>query len=426
MFLRQHKKISSSLLQETYYGKNSELLKVEALMKTIKDRFGRSFSSSINRVPEFKEVADIIKNLFNFETCLMYVVPETRQTNAFTLPIQFSVRNQIPPKDFYKLESTKNGIRFANSKNKRLFICLTNEMIYQATPEELTAIILHEVGHNFFLIEKHESFLRVRQAAERAVEALLKFLLTASDPSSAGDDTLDYFKAFIQTLTALFLPSGVAKFILGTLNSFPVIYEVKAVFNYITRIIDEIIGFIHGVLGFPIHLLYFPIYMLTGIIRHMSTTLFLDNYMNEKFADNFAESYGYGVQIATFFSRDLGRMQSYYNSNPITSWMYVYKIAVDHFAGPHPNNLKRVRQAKEKLEYELQNNSTLSPAQIKEITRDIDLVEEVIMKSTKYGYQMKNEERFAPIFELKDTLGQAYIKDDEVYDFEKKLLKRLM
>lgn len=218
------------LLSEAYYGKGEDLARCEELIAKIKKDYSSGSSTDLTRknCKELNEIAIILSKRFNFGTLDMRILRPKPVTYMFseTVPstglgfgsillfslvpnaYTFSAPRTNPFTSISVVES-KSGIRFESPQDG--IVHITGPLFFSpdTTPRQLAAIILHEVGHNFFL-----------RTDARFVNAVNHFIETSFDVVF----TLDAWK---ESLKVLANPSDVLavfstkKGVLGTTVSVP-------------------------------------------------------------------------------------------------------------------------------------------------------------------------------------------------------------
>jgi Peptidase family M48. len=275
-------KEQNRILNEQYYGKNAITLKIEqefALMKQ-SESDTRKTVSTMGNVEAMNKHARVIegylKDLFNFKT-VSVTIADIGTINAYTYSV--SIEDIVNKPLTNKTKNTKyGGIMYTDEANRALKVVLSNEIICkpEMTPAVLTAVLLHEIGHNFY-IEDTISFT-VSQSIMLIVSLLAPNLLFM---------TSNFFKGIHNNLTQGFKDTTLAN-VLSTIN------------NNVARL---------GGLAISILTLYIPFTNLNNPFLNyiknafsaLSNPLILfqnqNTYNNELFADNFATSYGYGPEI---------------------------------------------------------------------------------------------------------------------------------
>lgn len=146
---------------EGYVGKTKELIAAEKEFRKLKHRyFGENFmndfsksffmslSDDLNKSQEIMKVSELFRKLFKFKECRIFINRSFRYgANAFTYPGSYLVRNSNYGMPKFP---TYHGHRFEDKRHE--YCCgavLTIELFNILEPDEIIAILLHEVGHCF-------------------------------------------------------------------------------------------------------------------------------------------------------------------------------------------------------------------------------------------------------------------------------------
>lgn len=157
---------------EVYFGRTAPLsLVLMKYSKELKDLLGnpnikynfkdKNFVNKIKRICDNfgKEIA----NEINAEKCTV-VVELDKNVNAYCYPLITCFDNRPVDKDGNIIEGkvdldkyidienivqTKAGYKFKKSKSKLLFVSISIGLLWKGTPEEISGIICHELGHCF-------------------------------------------------------------------------------------------------------------------------------------------------------------------------------------------------------------------------------------------------------------------------------------
>lgn len=333
-------------LLEIYYEKNQNLEKIEEIIEKIQSKYTiKDKANKINKDPLFKELGNIIKTEFGFKKVSVSVnIDQDESVNAFCIPIKQSLFGQYAAA--YTISN--KGIKYKPEANAHTIFIFTKAILFNIgmTPKELTAILLHEIGHNFM-------------DAVMPLEAPILFLT-------------DYFIINIKTIDRL-------------KHNKP----VEDIYKEGKSLVDKSVKFLHC---FALCLPF--INYMAGLIAHKTNIILtiegiitgLFGYTNEKFADNFAANYGYGPELAS----GLAKMDNSV-ANP-SFWIYKIPILgklihnmLDLFVliignmmiEPHPESIHRMNNTINSLKYEIENNPCLDNDTKKEILQQIKETEKI-------------------------------------------------
>ena len=150
---------------EGFVGKTKECLAIEKEFASIKKEFGLNadkdesyknyvlnkniINKSVKNVNDSKQMKNIAAQLCKLTgfNQVFIVVRNLMINNAYTMPGCSLIRSATTEMPSLP---TEHGKRYYDSSHQyQCYICLYIEMIDALTPEELTACVLHEIGHNF-------------------------------------------------------------------------------------------------------------------------------------------------------------------------------------------------------------------------------------------------------------------------------------
>lgn len=141
--------IALDIVEEAYRGKSKDLLQLEKMIGENRKKYYGTFKigGGYYSDKDFIKIGDKIADIFGFKVCDFNLVNDTAP-NAFTIPCGYSfTANQT----VQILDNKKDKpIKYKN-KTMSAFIRVTSGLWTNKlfTDEEITAIIIHEVGHNF-------------------------------------------------------------------------------------------------------------------------------------------------------------------------------------------------------------------------------------------------------------------------------------
>lgn len=409
--------LENKILLEDYFGKNPQLIRIEILFKTLTDRISKdkgkidittsgkekigvevNFNTHfINETKELREIENILAKMFGFEEVNITVLGSTASANALTIPFYWSMGQME-----FETITSKTGIKFKNPKDKVLNIFLFEYNFTSFTPEQNTAILLHEVGHNFFLTNIYiRKFFMILGTINNILTSV-EDLTTNAGLRLPGESELDALqRKVIKLLMAVggLSPSNSSK-IFSVVAKLPIVYHIaklKDVVEYVKEFLKRLVGWSLIVsIDNLINLIKNVSYCLNGILIRFFLELMMRNYSNEKYADSFATSYGYGKEVAEVFSTEhikFSKASRDISQVPVFSFIDKYCTLITsvffQFGDPHPSGMARCKIAKEKLEYELKNNMQyMTESQIRTIKNDIVRISNIIDNSEKQNPEL--------------------------------------
>jgi len=418
-------------LSEAYYGKNMKLLRVEALFEQLGTKMKAKKAFNPNSSDELKEINSILTKMFNFEKLYLVIDGDINSMNAFTIPFFFADKFD---KKLLEMEETKEGIRYKVPDDKVLVLNINAYNLLNLTPPQNVSILMHEIGHNFFLQAGNVKAYRSRQAMKDFFERYRKLLKGKKSLSPTAIINLIYFliMLILMIIRNITERSMDPKELLRAIAE-----EIRRNYKSKKQSSDEILKtniFIDKFLGWiPIIKKPFQMFLAPAIIYVKQWEIRFNgssDYDNEKFADNFATSYGYGKEVAEVFTGALSRYddemrKTAYGITVQESMMFGCMLT--YFADPHPSNVYRVKWAKKKLEFELERNKKyMTPKQIKDIENQIATIDE-LLKDDSNNYLKINQELNKKFnYDDKKDQSASKLNDEDIMAFENGLLKEFI
>lgn len=364
----------ASIINEAYYGKTKEIKKIEAKIGEIKDKYG-SYKNQMkaNTSKEKEELEDLFCDAFGFTCCSFHIDPEMTY-NACTIPISSSV---FDFRDFRKyIVSDGKGIKYKKEANIYLIVKITKGLMFSSifTPAEITAVLLHEVGHNFqSAMSAKAIYLNIPTKVLNLLQAPIAMIVypqagpfrnkytdivkSIEKNHKQFADCYWFIKNIIKTVQGVGL--GV---LLAILDAIDMTNPAGVIANIPRIILSKLIN--------PANILVLP-----------------GEYVGESVSDAFVTVYGYSVELTSAFSkmkedsygilptkvyRSLGAIGAYYDLINLPARL------IGILFDPHPNDISRLKSQVEYLEEELLKNEKNPKmkreiqVQINEINKNID------------------------------------------------------
>lgn len=370
----------NAILREQYYGKNpitdhidkefDECIKLAKQMTLLKvdPRIECGINKHLNNIKED------LKELFNFKDVRINII-QMGQINAFTfgLSVDQAYHSQTTIK-----EKGKYGIRYKDSAKRACMVTLSYEImrLKEMTGRIMTAILLHEIGHNFFM-EESLSYYIVQTKMLLNLALFPQFaLLTTNKGKSITIKISDFFNKLFK-INPLYISIR------------NMISRVISIFNFLIFIGYNIPNII--ITNNPIT------YVMNKIYKYVTnpTEIFDTNntYKNEMFADNFATAYGYGpeiIKLSRIFSNSFGmELFDKMAENELTKIML--SIILDFsklMKSIDPTNPRagEVSRALDQINYIEKNLNNIKGEQAKQLKRDLALAKTEIMNFKKQVY----------------------------------------
>ena len=390
-------------LTEAFYGKANLLKRLED------DLWGKliyAVSHDINPYTFKKDIQKAEKELaefFNIEKLRIHIGSNYGTKNAFTLS-WFNTSSDFIDKDYETIE-TSEGIKFKSSKDKIINVYIYPSLLDGSlTKEELMAVFLHEIGHNFFVRKEYIRYLETSRFLDVFLEITFAYLLDHSENAfTVYIQNLRNVCAamLLQKLTILGIPTKQKDLLFRILNwlTNPGSYDIVGdKLNIDLTVLNKIVGALREILGTGmqvINIATMPLRLvLKFIILNLVKALFKKvgsmgiltlDYQAEKFADAFAAKFGYGKDLYTGLEA-LGNDPM--NGADILGGLTKIYALFESYAGLyfidcHPSNITRCQKLLALYKKELsENGNKLTSKQKEEIKYQIKHMEK-LMKASK-------------------------------------------
>ena len=420
-------------VKEAYFGKTKNLMEVERLVAVIIKKFTVPFKDigkrridavKVNKSKENQKIEALLCKEFGFKEMVLHW-DGNAEVNAYTvthgiLKLTDGSEPVLPIKN-------SDGTYY---DSKHAYICVVNfyaGMIdIGLTPEEVTATILHEIGHNFVCTPVVNVVSMVEWAMLPvniycAVKELNNIKQSATGAYSViKNDVLKQHPAIFKMLfTYEFLATLISIFNFKEYYDLIVTGFYKVFINYKApdyvkewfsefdkmlvdnknKIIAEWDAYVDEVKkskefykknpdylawsNAVVTLLDFTATLLgTNIIIAQKVMSLQSGYSNEVFADSFASAYGYGAATVS-----LQRKLSYYTLNTTAlnkrnsynvynQYILIMTRLMVTFLDEHPMNQTRMSKQIEKLRADL-NSDDVDPRVRKELLKDLERSEKI-------------------------------------------------
>ena len=380
-------------LTEAYYGKDTALLSVEKIFKILKesaDSHGQ-LPANINNMKELDELGAILCKKFNFETCeITFIKNVAGHSNAYTIPITANLWlgcYNIKPDTFFDVEETSSGVKFKDKSGKHVRITIFDDFLIRVSPEQITGILLHEIGHNFFFMPQ----------GNRIMANFVNIVITLLNAFLNPTISLQLLLQNLQFLVDRWLSSSIVG---RALTIF-----VNKYFGWLATVVEVFQRTSTAVLGPFIFISYlFSGGILGSLFTSLMTKLVTRGYENEIYADAFAASYGYSKELYqtmysdTFFT-PAGDAMSKNALGGFLLQLEGFFTAFMRATDPHPIAAHRTAIIRDKIVYEL--NNTRNPEIRKVLKAQINAMD-------KYDMELKNRNNINAIREAQATLLGHY------------------
>ena len=344
---------AKNVLQEAYFG--PEYIKqVQLQFNKIRAKFrNKPYSTSMAQDSDVLKFNRMMEQLFGFNAFSLAFSPSS-DINAYALPIICAQTPEECKRMVSTLKAAKSGFRFDKMGKINGLITLNIGTLNTTvlTDEEVMAIMLHELGHNFF---------------EAVTDSKCIYTLAAA--------MLNAIKRVNEIISAR-LRTQMAKDIQPLAAQKDVENACISVKQLIGSFIAKPIGFLNKIAG--------KITKHETMYDNMRSNRFW--YTNEKFADTFAAMYGYGPALHSALMKmyDIGYSQFNLPKNPVITAYIVFDLFLTdillyilNIKDEHPDGLTRIKVSCDYLKSELAKEG-LDPKLKKELTNQLDQMEQLI------------------------------------------------
>ena len=371
--------MDNMVLNEAYFGKTKGVLKIEKAIGALRHKYmEQSFSKDINLDPGIDDICRAIEDAFGFGLVQFEVCIEAG-INAFTMPIGTSVDARGSK---YMEVDTTNGYRYNKQANFAALLYITSGLFLNEafTDAEITAIMLHEIGHNFTTSAiDYNGNLNVLNNVLVGLYTFGVYTVASTNVVKRASINLNNYMA--KTFRRLAEVYNSFKSVIGTWSYIIAEYLKFGEFvNGITMPFSTMVTTIaSNVWSITMRYALFPTRFLTG-------------YDDERFADSFATMYGYGPEMQTALEKLHDRKYSVYAMDKFISESPLIANYIDLFKLPvlfiiyafdeHPELPARMKNACTQIEYDLKNHH-FRPAMKARIKHDLKVMQANLAKYEK-------------------------------------------
>lgn len=371
--------MDNMVLNEAYFGKTKGVLKIEKALGALRRKYmGQYFSKDINLDPGIDDVCRAIEDAFGFGLVQFEVCIEAG-INAFTMPIGTSV--DARGSKYMEIDTT-NGYRYNKQANFAALLYITSGLFLNEafTDGEITAIMLHEIGHNFTTSAiDYNGNLNVLNNVLVGLYTFGVYTVASTNVVKRASINLNNYMA--KTFRRLAEVYNSFKSVIGTWSYIIAEYLKFGEFvNGITMPFSTMVTTIaSNVWSITMRYALFPTRFLTG-------------YDDERFADSFATMYGYGPEMQTALEKLHDRKYSVYAMDKFISESPLIANYIDLFKLPvlfiiyafdeHPELPARMNNACAQIEYDLKNHH-YRPAMKARIKHDLKVMKANLAKYEK-------------------------------------------
>ena len=406
------------VLNEAYFGKVPKVVRIEKVIAELKAKYdGDIYNPKISVDPLWRKLGDAIYDGFGLRP--IFDIFNDPMWNMATIPIGMAFDVALKEDIRKYIIVDKEGYRYDKKAGYMVCFLIYTGLFFDklTNTKEVTAILLHEIGHNFtpsaipvgaldrlFTISQFIAYIGMGIIAITSSSTFITSLFASSTvimflSSNAGKkfckDLDDYLrKKFPSSYYYSMYIDSVFKGYQGLINDFLGTYSfIQLPFVVIQRFSNVFLGQLR-------HIGMSGIAMPVTKIRQLTL-----GYTDESFADSFPTMYGYGPDLASAFDNhsfggELGSSsitQEVKKVCPLYTNFYdlvilPFVILIEAF-DEHPSLASRYLVIKKNLEYNLNKNKTIREEDKKRIRNDLQRLQKTIDNLTKINAKSPFKDR---------------------------------
>ena len=318
---------------EGYIGKTKNLAEVEKLFQDMVGKYGAMsdsdlVSSGIDKDPNLAKINALICKEFGFGSSEVKISLLTN-LNAYTVPQSILIRNNFGD---MPEAPTKNGEKYYNKKHDYDFYAVLYAHDFRVlTGGEITALLLHEIGHNFDITTGailFDVFSYISLISSSNIFGVIKKVY-----STQVSEFIDGIAFAIQRITPLTIARNM----------------IKKGCKYMGEFL--------GAFNLPAFTVLSPFFNVMGLCN--PPLWMLAN--KENFSDSFCVAYGYGNEMMSALNKIEDDLLL--KGTKIESWGYLgstLPLTLCLFLDPHPENQTRIKTQMENIK-KLSADKSLPP-----------------------------------------------------------------
>lgn len=371
-------------INEAYFGKSDGVKEIEKYVGQIKDKYKDDwYNTEINRDPLKYKLNKAIENAFGFNPVDVQFVL-TIQPNMYTYSLGTRLGN-IPSNNLIVKRTT--GYSYDPKAGYACIICCPTGLFLDSklTAAEVTAVMLHEIGHNFTAAQDPTQGIMSKIASALGlVSCLLSCNPTAISQglkacTQTGADLFTFIDRVFEENSVAYKAS---QYIGLTKNFiFDGIYQIMNFISFLAVMNLGPLASVNIIINTILSKLLNPMDLIASITNFTGY-----GYTDERFADNFATMCGYGPELSSAFKKldksDKGALSNkIMNSAPFLKNYYDLSIIpaeiIIYAFDEHPHYMARLHNSLDMLEKSA-GQKNVSPRMRARIRSDIKKIRSII------------------------------------------------
>jgi len=333
------------ILDEAFFGKKP-VQKIQDAMDVIYEKVMAKPSIIIQNDPSRRELEKAFCDVFGFKSCSIYWANRPNlDRGPCTIPrAKFLHSGNIT----YKYGTNQKGF-YDNKHELRVFIN-TDQILFtegDMTSAEMTAILLHEVGHNF-----DYSIWALTNQWYMIFNAILNVILNPNNPRVYGRLTGTGLNVLLSELGGVYQ---------ALINIDDMLLNVIPPLGSIVRAVKKfgfnVVKALNAILSPVTMVIILPQYIVMTPFRYINNTFLRKG---EAYADSFASSYGYSSELATALEKlNLYQTQSTNEDSFLAPFYDLALLQADlitTMTGGHGSTQQRIMRMVEKLDMDLEQS----------------------------------------------------------------------
>lgn len=392
-------------IKEVYFGRSAELKKIEMQLDRFRNKYmGIAFNWRVSEDADLLQFNRMMEHFFNINTFSLHII-NSPHVDAYTYPITLNITKPIQQAHY-----DKSTFKF-KSANIVIMVNISSAIIFNDnfTTEEVMAIIMHELGHNYY------AALNKRFGVMEQLLAIVNFFIYFSNVNTIIYE-LGIDKAYIKYEQEM-KKSGKLSILVTSVEFVENIIDFyNSIKCSISKLLDRL----------SLGIIYIPLSVVVLLrsrlnISPLSLLDFAIGYNSEKIADNFATMHGYGPALSTALHKldhaSLSKIDKSLDRIPILSNIYNLNIQIAQIIlspiDVHPTVLARIDDQLALLKYEV-NKGGIDPKMRDAILKDINNCQRAIDELTTLENGIADKDAVQKIY---NKFLYKYCHSKELKDF---------